>query len=245
VLQKQAVRQALAYAIDRHAIIEYLRRGLATPAAGILPPVSWAYDPSVFQFAYDPSKAKALLDQAGYPDPDGDGPQTRLTLSLKMSNLEFNRLQASVIQENFRAVGVGLDVRTYEFATLYADVLKGNFQLYTLQWVGGAVADPDILRRVFHSSQVPPSGFNRGYFSDPEVDRLLDAAALERDDARRKALYGEVQQRIAMEVPYISLWCKTNVAVAQRSLHGFRILPTADFTFFKDVSRIADARAAR
>src|SRR5262249_38065476 len=158
----------------RHAIIEYLRRGLATPAAGILPPVSWAFEPSVFQFSYDPARARALLDEVGYRDPDGDGPEPRFRLSLKMSNIEFNRLQASVIQENLRAVGIALDVRTFEFATLYADVLQGNFQLYFLQWVGGAVADPDILRRVFHSSQVPPSGFNRGFFADPRVDALLD-----------------------------------------------------------------------
>lgn len=237
LLKDRRVRQALAYAIDRRAIIDYLRRGLATPASGLLPPVSWAFEPSVFQFPYDPGRARALLDEAGFPDPDGDGPRPRFALSLKMSNLEFNRLQASVIQENLRSVGVALDVRTYEFATLYADVLKGNFQLYTLQWVGGAVADPDILRRVFHSGQVPPNGFNRGYFQDAEVDRLLDAAALETTEAGRRELYADAQRRIALEVPYISLWCKTNVAVAQRSLAGFHIPPTADFTFFKDVTR--------
>src|SRR5262249_4305074 len=147
------------------------------PAAGLLPPVSWAYEPDVFTFTYDPAKAKALLDEAGHPDPDGDGPQPRVPLPLKVSNVEFNRLQAEAVQQNLRAVGIALDVRTYEFATLYADVLKGNFQLFTLQWVGGAVADPDILRRVFHSTQVPPTGFNRGFFHDPRVDRLLDEAA--------------------------------------------------------------------
>lgn len=237
ILEHALVRQAIAYAIDRHAIITYLRRGLAIPATGILPPVSWAYEPSVPSFDYDPARARDLLDQAGYRDPDGDGPEPRLHLSLKMSNLEFNRLQASVIQENLRTVGIALDVRTYEFATLYADVLKGNFQLYTLQWVGGAVADPDILRRVFHSSQVPPSGFNRGYFSNPRVDHLLELAAAATDAERRRELYGAVQVVVAEEEPYVSLWCKTNVAVAQRSLTGFHILPTADFTFFKDVAR--------
>jgi peptide/nickel transport system substrate-binding protein len=237
LLQDRRVRQALGYAIDRRAIVEYLRRGLATPAAGLLPPVSWAFEPSVFTFTYDPARALALLDEAGYPDPDGDGPQPRLQLSLKMSNNEFNRLQSSVIQQNLRAVGIALDVRTYEFATLYADVLKGNFQLFTLQWVGGAVADPDILRRVFHSSQVPPSGFNRGYFSDPRVDRLLDEAAVSTDEAKRRARYADVQRIVAEEAPYISLWCKTNAAVARRDLTGIHILPIADFTFLRNVAR--------
>src|SRR4029077_11310088 len=104
----------------------------------------------------------------------------------------FNRLQSSVIQQNLRAIGIALEVRTYEFATLYADVLKGSFQLFTLQWVGGAVADPDILRRVFHSAQVPPAGFNRGFFRDPRVDRLLDTAAITTGEADRRALYGDV-----------------------------------------------------
>ena len=156
ILKDVRVRQAISYAIDRHAIVEYLRRGLAAPAVGILPPVSWAFEPDVVTFPYDPAKARSLLDAAGYPDPDGDGPEPRFRLSLKTSNVEFNRLQSSVIQQNLRAVGIALDVRTFEFATLYADVLKGNFQMFTLQWVGGAVTDPDILRRVFHSTQVPP-----------------------------------------------------------------------------------------
>jgi peptide/nickel transport system substrate-binding protein len=237
ILKDVRVRQAIAYAIDRKAIIEYLRRGLAIPASGLLPPVSWAFDPGVFTFTYDPAKARALLDEAGYRDPDGDGPAPRFGLTLKVSNLEFNRLQSSVIQQDLRAVGIALDVRTYEFATFYTDVLRGNFQLYTLQWVGGAVADPDILRRVFHSSQIPPSGFNRGFFKDDRVDRLLDRAAAATGDADRRAIYAEVQRIVAEEAPYISLWCKTNVAVARRDLTGIHIPPIADFTFLKDVAR--------
>lgn len=243
ILRNKLVRQAIAYAIDKNAIIAHLRRGLAIPATGLLPPVSWAYSPGVPAYRYDPARARELLDQAGYRDTDG-GAHPRLRLSLKMSNVEFNRLQASVIQENLRAVGIDLDVRAYEFATLYADVLKGNFQLYFLQWVGGAVADPDILRRVFHSTQVPPSGFNRGYFTNDRVDYLLDQAAAATTEAQRLQFYGAVQALVAEEQPYISLWCKTNVAVARRSLAGFHILPTADFTFFKNVARTTPEPAA-
>jgi peptide/nickel transport system substrate-binding protein len=239
VLKDVRVRRAIGYAIDRRAIVEYLRRGLAAPAAGLLPPVSWAYEPTMFTFDYDPARARALLEAAGYPDPDGDGPEPRLHLTLKVSNVEFNRLQSAVIQQDLRAVGIALEVRTYEFATLYADVLKGNFQLFTLQWVGGAVADPDILRRVFHSTQVPPAGFNRGYYQNPAVDRLLDEAAATTDEDQRRRLYGEVQRLIAEDVPYISLWYKTNVAVAQNTLTGIRLPPIADFTFLRDVARAA------
>ena len=190
VLGDVRVRQALAYAIDSRAIIEYLRRGLARPATGLLPPQSWAVASDLEPYRYDPDRARALLDLAGYRDPDGDGPAPRLRLELKISSaVEFNRLQAAVIQQNLRAVGVDLDVRTYEFATLFSDVLEGNFQMYTLQWTAGSLADPDILRRVFHSDQVPPLGFNRGHYSNPEVDALLDEAGASSDEARRLELF--------------------------------------------------------
>jgi peptide/nickel transport system substrate-binding protein len=239
ILKDVRVRQALAYAIDTHAIIEYLRRGLGAPATGLLPQQSWASAPDLHPYPHDPDRARALLDEAGYRDPDGAGPAPRLRLSLKISSSqEFNRLQASVIQQNLREVGVDLDVRTYELATLFSDVLKGNFQMYVLQWTAGSLADPDILRRVFHSKQVPPEGFNRGHFSDPRVDALLDEAASSTDEAHRLDLFQQVQRLVAIELPYISLWNKTNFIIAQGSLAGVRVSSLADLTFLKDVSRI-------
>lgn len=235
ILKDKRVRHALGYAIDRQAIVDYLRRGLARPAVGILPPASWAFDEQVFQFTHDPAKAIALLEEAGYRDPDGDGPEPRLRLSLKVSTNEFIRLQAAVIQQDLKQVGIDLDVRSYEFATLYADVLKGNFQLFTLQWVG--VSDPDMLRRVFHSKQMPPNGFNRGYYENPEVDRLIDAAMAATTDEDRRRLYVQAQRVIAEDAPYISLWYKTNVAVSRTDVSGVKLTPTAEFTFLRDVTK--------
>lgn len=236
VLADRRVRQAIGFAVDRDAIVQHLRRGLAQPASGILPPASWAFAPDVFQFTHDPARARALLDEAGYADPDGDGPAPRLTLTLKTSTNEFYRLQAAVIQSDLRQVGIDLDVRSYEFATLYADVLAGNFQLFTLQWVG--VSDPDMLRRVFHSGQMPPNGFNRGFYRNDTVDRLIDEATVSTDDETRRRLFTEVQRIVAEDAPYVSLWYKTNVAVAQAGLDGIRLSPSADFTFLKDVTKI-------
>ncbi len=237
------VRQALAHAIDRQAIVTHLRRGLATPANGLVPPMAWAHERNVVSYDYDPARARALLDEAGYPDPDGEGPLPRLRLTLKTSNVEFNRLQSTVVQQDLARVGVALDVRTYEFATLFADVIAGNFQLYFLQWAGGALADPDILRRVFHSSQAPPAGFNRGHFRNDEVDALLDEAATSLDPDRRQQLFSRAQRVLAREVAYISLWHKTNFAIARRSLDGVHLSPIADFHFLRHVARISPAAA--
>jgi peptide/nickel transport system substrate-binding protein len=237
VLKDKRVRHAIGYAIDRKAIVEYLRRGLARPATGLIPSQAWAYEPDIFQFTYDPNRSRQLLDEAGYKDPDGDGPLPRLHLSLKVGNAEEVRLQATVIQQQLRDVGIDLDVRSYEFATMYADVIKGNFQMFSLQWVGGAMVDPDILRRVFYSTQTPPAGFNRGHYSNPEVDRLLDLANAATTEPERKKYYGEAQKVIADDAPYISIWNRTNVAVARPVLNGLHLDATSNFASLKDVTK--------
>ena len=237
VLRDVRVRHAIGYAIDRQSIVEYLRRGLAAPSVSMLAPTNWAFEPDVFDFTYDPAEARRLLDEAGYPDRDGEGSGARFSVSLKVSSAtEYNRLQSAVIQQNLREVGIDVDVRTYEFATLYADILKGNFQMYTLQWAGGATADPDILRRVFHSQQTPPGGFNRGHLNDPELDRLIDDATLATGMEERRARYSKVQQRVAELAPYISLWTETNFAVSQPDIRGIRLSPHGDFSFLRNVS---------
>jgi peptide/nickel transport system substrate-binding protein len=235
VLAHPDVRRAIGFAINREAIVEHLRRGLATSALGLIPPMSWAFERDVFEFRHDPGRAKRLLDGAGFPDPDGDGGRPRLTLTLRTSTSEIYRLQAAAIQHDLAAVGIRLDVRSTETQTLFADIVRGNFQLYTAVFVG--ITDPDMLRRVFHSSQQPPVGLNRVYYRNAEVDRLIEAAAAVTDDGRRHALYADAQRIIAAEVPYIPLWYRINVAVFQPDLDGVRLSPVADFTFLKDVRR--------
>jgi peptide/nickel transport system substrate-binding protein len=235
VLNHGEVRKAIGYAIDRDAIVKYLRRGFATTAVGIVPPMSWAFERNVFDFTHDPAKAVQLLDAAGFPDPDGPGPLPRFRLSLKTSTTEVYRIQAAAIQHDLARVGIAVDVRSSEFQTLSADVLRGNFQMYTLQFVG--VTDPDILRLVYHSQQVPPTGLNRVRYRNPDVDHLIEGASAAADDEERKKLYGQAQQRIADDVPYIPLWDKTNVAIFQPNIHGVTLSPIADFTFLKDVYR--------
>lgn len=238
VLADVRVRQALAYAIDRQDIVRHLRRGQAAAAAGIIPPMSWAYAGDLQQYPYDPARAMALLDEAGFPDPDGAGPAPRLRLTLKTSTTEAYRLQAAVLQEQLRHVGVDLDLRSYEFVTLFADVVRGNVQLYTLIFVGGSVADPDILRRVFHSTQVPPVGFNRAHYDNPDVDRLIDRATAATNEDERREYYLAAQRLVARDVPIISLWVRSNVAVAQSNLRGIALSPLGDFDFLRSVARV-------
>jgi peptide/nickel transport system substrate-binding protein len=238
LLSDVRVRHAIGHAIDRESIVRYLRRGLARLAAGLVPDLAWAFEPDVHRFSHDPVRARRLLDEAGLTDPDGDGPRPRFRLSLKISSSEETRLQASAMQQDLREVGVELELRSFEFATFYADVTQGRFQLFALQWVGGALVDPDMLRRVFHSGQVPPYGFNRGYYRNPAVDRLLDLATVSVDEAQRKRYYGEAQRLIAQDAPYIPIWNRTNTVVAQRHLDGLHVNPLGDFSALRDVKRV-------
>ena len=147
ILKDVRVRQALAYAIDREKIIHYLWRDLAQPAPSILPPLHWAFAKDVRQYEHDPVRANQILDAAGYAKKDG----VRFRLTMKTSTEETTRLLAAVLQQELREVGIALDIRSFEFATFYSDVVKGAFQLYSLRWIGGN-EDPDIFEHVFHST---------------------------------------------------------------------------------------------
>src|SRR5947199_5090589 len=146
LLKDTRVRQPLAYAIDRRPILEYLWRDFARPANSILPPESWAYNGDVPHYEHNPERARRLLQQAGYPEVNG----VRFHLTMKTSTEESTRLMAAVFQQQLRDVGIALDIRTYEFATFFSDVTHGEFQLYSLLWIGGN-EDPDIFEYVFHS----------------------------------------------------------------------------------------------
>jgi peptide/nickel transport system substrate-binding protein len=220
------VRGACAGAIDRDAIIAGVYRGQARPATGLLPPGHWAYNGDVPTYPYDPAAARHLLDQAGFPDPEGPAP--RFSLTYKTSQNQLTRRIGEVLQEQLAQVGIQVAVRSYEWGTFYADIKAGNFQLYTLSWVG--VTDPDIYNYAFHSKSVPPDGANRGRYANPDLDALLERGRTEDDRDRRKAIYAEVQRIVARDLPYVSLWHPESVLVRDRRLTGFVLSPVGDYT---------------
>ncbi len=229
ILRDVRVRQALAYAIDRKPILHYLWRDLAEPAASILPVQSWAYDTGARQFPYDPARARQLLDAAGYPERNG----VRFHLVLKTSTEEYNRLLAAILQQQLRAVGIALDIRTFEFATWYADVTKGAFQIFTgLRWIGGN-EDPDIFEYVFHTSSFAPRRANRGYYSNPRVDALIDAGRRELDQEKRRKIYVELQEILNQDLPYIHMWYLDNVVVHTRRVRNLKLSPSGNYDFLR------------
>ncbi|HYX70970.1 MAG TPA: ABC transporter substrate-binding protein [Terriglobales bacterium] len=227
VLKDERVRQAIACAIDRHQLVRYLWRDMARPAASPLPPESWAYDPGIPAWNYDPERARRLLDQAGYPAVKG----VRFHLLYKTTPLEVPRLQAAIFQQQLREVGIVLDIRTLEFGTFFTDIVKGAFQMYSLRWIGGNEA-PDIFD-VFYSANVPPRGANRGHYSNPQVDTLIEAGRRETDEAKRKQIYIQIQQIVGRELPYVSILYLDNVLVHSRRVRNLHLEPSGNYNFLK------------
>jgi len=228
ILKDVRVRQAIAYALDREPMIEYLWRGQAQPARSVLPTQSWAYNGNVRDFQHSSEKAQALLDAAGYPAVNG----VRFHITMKTSTDANTRLMVAVMQQQLRQVGIALDIRSFEFATFFSDVQHGAFQMYGLRWIGGN-EDPDIFEYAFHSSKFPPNGANRNYYSNPKVDTLIDKARQEIDPKARKLLYAEVQSTLAEELPYINLWYLDNVLVHTNRVKNLTLNPAGNFDFLR------------
>jgi peptide/nickel transport system substrate-binding protein len=232
-LAHREVRQALAYATDRTSIIQYLLRGEARLADGLLPPSNWAAAPDLKSYPYDPARAEQLLDAAGFPR-RADLGGMRLHLTLKTSTEENSRLLGAVLREQWRKVGVDLELRALEFGTLYADITKGNFDLFTLRWIG-VNDDPSVFQFVFESDHMPPAGANRGHYRNPQLDSLLAQARMEPDADRRKALFYQVQQIIAEDEPYISLWFNDNICVHRTRITGVQLSPAGNLEFLDTI----------
>jgi peptide/nickel transport system substrate-binding protein len=224
---RREVRQALAYATDRETLIRYLLHGQARIANGVMPPNHWAYEPNVTKYSLDTARAETLLDAAGFPRKENG---MRMHLMLKTSTDEQARLVGAALQEQWRHVGVALEVRSLEAATLLSDLVKGNFEINLFRWVG-ANNDPDVFEFLFSSKRFPPDGANRGHYRNGRMDALTDQIRVEMDREKRKALCSEAQKILATDLPYLPLWFVDAVSVHQKGLGDLPISPSGDFDF--------------
>ena len=207
--EKLKVRQAVAHAIDRKAIIQHKLYGLASPAPSVLSPLNFYHNKNLPNYEYNPEKAKALLKEAGFSD---------LNIEFKISSDRDVSSIMMVIKEQLEKVGIKVTLRPYEFATFFSDVQKGNFEMFSLRWV--AVTEPDIMHKIFHSEQTPP-GRNRVYFSNKRLDKLVTMGAVESNLEKRRELYNEAQEIVAKELPYVPLWYPSNIAVTSNRIKDY------------------------
>lgn len=220
LLKQLKVRQALALALDRRRLKRALFNDAPVLASTLLPRSHWATT-ALPTMAYDPVKAAALLDAAGYP-PNQNG--VRFHLSYRTSTDPQRVRLATAIAAEWRKIGVEVSVQSLEWGGFYARIKRGDFQLFSLSWVG--IVDPDIYRWILHSSMWPPKGANRGRYRNDQVDRWLDDAASTENRDLRRTLYAKVERKMLADLVYIPLWYEPVTAVFGDRLQGF--VPRAD-----------------
>ncbi|HYF91458.1 MAG TPA: ABC transporter substrate-binding protein [Symbiobacteriaceae bacterium] len=227
-LKEKLVRQALTYGLNRQSIIDSLMDGRAVIPPGPIPPVSWAYDPSIKITPYDAAKAKQLLEQAGYKlnaqgimEKAGAGP-LKLTFYGSSGSSLIEGI-AAIARKNWKEIGVDLDVQLMDFNAMMENYLEpGKFDVSFSGFTLGL--DPD-QKALFHSTAV--SGFNRGRYNNPKVDQLLEQGSRETDQAKRKTIYSEYQRTLIEDAPVIFIYANKYTDVVNKRIKGVVNYPGA------------------
>jgi peptide/nickel transport system substrate-binding protein len=235
------VRQAIAYGIDRQTIINTLLAGYGKVAHSIIPEESWAYSPGQ-TYSYDPAMAKRLLDEAGFRDPDGDGPRMRfdkpIRYGLSGSSIA-GRNYSVVIQNQLKEVGIPIEIQTFEGTTLFDEMRRGNFQIAYSQWVGGN-QDPIFYKDLFATSEIPTEqrpARNRSRYSNPELDKLVEEAVNTFDRQKARELYVRIQDIVSREVPVFTWWYQSNIVIARKNVGNIQVNASGDWSFIKNLTR--------
>ncbi len=219
ILKDVRVRRALALSLDRMRLKKSLFSNLPELAETVLSPTHWAAEP-LPTTPFDPATAERLLDDAGYPR-KANG--VRFTLNYRTSTDPARLRLATAIASMWHGMGVETHIESLEWGGFYARIRRGDFQVYSLSWVG--IVDPDIYRWILASDMWPPRGANRGRYSNQEVDRWLDAADQTENRKKRRQLYGQVERRMAADQVYIPLWYDPVIAVFGPRISGFTPAP--------------------
>jgi peptide/nickel transport system substrate-binding protein len=214
-LTDRTVRQAINWAIDRQALVDQVLDGNATVSMGIVPSADPAWDlivPKAEQYSYDPVKAKALLDEAGWIDANGDGVREKDGLDLKLRYFDRSTGGATDTTEFLvgwlKDVGIATEVETFDEDTLTAILGKGEYDLFTWGWV--PFVDPDATLSYFLTEQVTTdpdaAGYNDANWCNAEYDALYAKQHVELDVTKRKAIVQQMLRVFYDEAPYAVLY---------------------------------------
>jgi peptide/nickel transport system substrate-binding protein len=229
VLQQVDVRRALWYGLDSKRILADVTHGLYSPGYTDQPSFLWAYDPNVAHYAYDPVKARALLDGAGWKlGPDGvrqkDGVRMQLVIADSSGNSTGSALDL-IAQRDWRDIGIDVSIKTYVTSLFFASyggggiLQTGKYDVGGFSWLNGV--DPDDSTQLM-CDQAPPNGQNIMHFCNAEVDAQERLALSSNDRAVRKRAYDRIQAIVADQVPTILNWYVDRIAIANTDLKNYR-----------------------
>ena len=214
------VRQAVNYAINKDGMVTDLLKNTATVAASVTPPAfAWAYDKALAPYPYDPARAKALLAEAGYKD----GLDVTFYVTQNGSGMLSPVLMGSAIQADLAAVGVRAKIETYEWNTYLGRLGSGGMKDVHIAELSFMTTDPDM-----HPSLGLRTGaaVNWGGYSNPEVDKLIDAGRREDDQEKRADIYKQLQRVVHEDAPWVFVCHWKQNAVATADVKGWTLMPS-------------------
>lgn len=218
-----AVRKAIAYAVDREAILEVAYNGIGLPNLTGLNPKSWGYcqEAADMAYTYNPEKAKSVLDEAGWVDSDGDGIRDRdgepLVIDFIVPPWDADPLLGEIVMEQLRDIGIDCKAETTETQVLFSRLLEGDYSMSHWGEMPRTL-DPHESFHNFHSE----SPGNRFQYENPEVDAMLEKAASLLDREERAKIYCDIQKKLLEDVA--TVWCIHEAYYAfgyRANVHGF------------------------
>src|SRR6266516_2475704 len=219
-LAKPAVRQALNYAINRNAIVQLAYQGHAVPGASFLPYRMEFYDSAIKPYPYDPAKAKQLLAQAGYP-------HGFTTFLITVSGDVAGQAEAVVIKQELAAVGVTVNIQSYELTTAYSKEDGGHSQMGERYWTNDII-DPDEVATFGAECQGGANAFN-SYWCSTQATKLVDQARSELNGTTRQQLYNQVQQAVYTQSPFMVVDYSPYRYGVGDWVHGFHATPLGNY----------------
>jgi peptide/nickel transport system substrate-binding protein len=221
------VRQAMTMLVNRQQILDTIRFGLGKVIVGHFNPSSPDHNPNLQPLPYDPKRAAALLDEAGWKDTNGDGIRDKDGIPFRFEFLgsagsAFVDQLMPIMKEELRKAGIDMTERRLEFNVLVETIKDHKFDGYTAGWTSGLVSDPYQL---WHSSSIVNKGSNYVSFRNAEADQLLEQARLEFDDEKRKQLYWRWQEIVHEEQPYTFLFVPEEAAAYDKRFQNVAWMP--------------------
>lgn len=224
IVRQLPVRRAIALALNRQAIMDYILNGMAIQARTLLPPFSPFFQTEMQQETQNTREANLVLEQNGFPMKNG----VRMTLNFRTTPDITHVGVAKAIASQLQKIGIRIVVETLEGGALMKSLETAEGQLWS--FTSADVKDPDYYRSMYSSEMVPPLGTNFSRLANTRLDQLLNAGRKETSNPERSKIYAEVQTIIHKEIPHIYLWHEEKYAVVHHRLKEFR--PYADGRYF-------------
>jgi peptide/nickel transport system substrate-binding protein len=226
ILKSLEVRKALSQAINRPEIIRYKLEGLGIEATSILSKAHPDFNAELKNPAYDLATAQATIQKLGLKGKK---------LIFKSSNSPAAIDNSKVLSYQLSQTGLDVEFQSFEWGKFYDDVKRGNFQLASMKWVG--ISDADIYRNAFDSREKPPGGRNRGHYSNPLVDAVVEKAMVTESEEIRKKLYLQAQKLVFDDYAILPLWYEVQVAIMKKGITGFEPSITGDYSTLVNVEK--------